>query len=152
MYRHVADAVSSHFRAATWWAWSLWVKVLCITSWNAALQLWWPWVTAWLLVWQCWHRRWLTVALRLDRIFLTLVISLHLACYSPDNKAYLMSNNNHTGTHSSHYRCQQSRQPDKCNMNNKIESKPECYLPVQKLMEQQAVTWSKTKYRSQNKE
>ena len=73
--------------------------------------------------------------LRLDRIFLTLAIPLHLACYSLNNKAYLMSDNSHTGAHLLCYRCQQGRQPDEHNMSNKIELRPEHYSPAQKLIE-----------------
>ena len=151
-YRHVTDAALPHFRAATWWAWSSWMNITCITSQNAALQLWWPWVAVWLLAWQCWHRRWLVVTLRLNGIFLTFTIPLCLACYSPAGNVYWVSNNSCISAHLLCYRCQLSRQPDKCNRHNKIESRPEHYSPVQELMQQQAATWSKNKKRHWNKD
>ena len=152
MYGCITGAALLHFRAATWWAWSSQMKILCITSQSTVLWLWWPWLTTWLLTWWCWQRRWLAAALRLNRIFLTLAISLHLACYSSDNKAYLINDNSHISTHSLCYRCQQGEQPDKHNVSNKVESRPGHYLPAQKLIEWQIITWSKTRYRSQNKE
>ena len=140
MYRHITGAASLHFKAATWWAWSSWVKFLCITLWSTALQLQWPWNTAWLLVWWFWCRRWLTVALRLNRIFLTLVIPLHLACYSLGNKAYLMSDNNCTSAHLLCYKHQQNRQPDEHNVSNKDESRLKHYSLAQELGEWWVVT------------
>ena len=68
--------------------------------------------------------------LRFNRIFLTLMISLHLAYYLSGNKAYLISDNNHIDAYLSCYKHQQDRQFDKHNTNNKNKSKSECYSPA----------------------
>ena len=81
--------------------------------------------------------------LRVDRIFSTLIIPLHLACYLLVDNAYLTSNNSCTGAHLLHYRHWQGRQSDECNMSNKVESKPEHYSLAQELKQPQAVTWLK---------
>ena len=81
--------------------------------------------------------------LRFNGIFLTLVIPLCLACYSLVNNAYLMSNNSCTDAHSLYYRHQQDGQLDEHNINNKVESRPECYLLAWELEQPQAATWLK---------
>ena len=73
--------------------------------------------------------------LRFDRIFLILVIPLHLAYYSPDDKAYLMNDNSHISVHLLCYKHQQNEQPDKHNASNKNESELRCYLLAQELKE-----------------
>ena len=83
--------------------------------------------------------------LRFDRIFLTLMISLHFACYSLGNKAYLTNDNSYISAHLSYYKHQQDEQPDEHNASNKNGLRPECYLLAQKLKEQQVVTLSKNR-------